>query len=145
MNFIRALKEEHRQLERELIELEEIISSEIINYPNLIHVYKRLHDFWNKHEREEEMIFPILKHEKIVVPVRLMFFEHSQLSPHKEALINAINSGNDSKIKEALGRHATVIILKLREHINKEDEVLYRITLEQFTDEEIERAAGLIK
>jgi hemerythrin-like domain-containing protein len=97
MSFIKKLKQEHEQIERELLELETIINSPTINYPNLIHVYKRLHDFWNKHELTEEKIFPIFKHENIVVPVKKMIFEHGELRPLKEALINAMNSG--AKIK----------------------------------------------
>ena len=145
MNFIVELQKEHELIERELLEMETIIASETINYANLIHVSKKLTELWDKHEKEEERIFPLLKHEDIIVPVRAMFFEHSQLSPHRHALVNAINSANDSKIKEALDKHAKVIIEKLREHINQEDEVLYRITLGQFTDEEIEEATRIIE
>jgi len=145
MSFIKKLKQEHEQLERELLELETIIESERINYPNLIHVYKRLHDFWNAHEIKEEDIFKILKHEKIVIPVKKMIFEHKQLKPLKEALINAINSGNEERIKDTLEGSARVIIGKIRSHINFEDEVLYRITLDNFTEEEIKEAERILK
>lgn len=144
MNFIRALKKEHEQIERELIELETIIDSKEINYPNLIHVYKRLHDFWNAHEKKEEEIFKILKHEKIIMPVKKIFFEHGELTPHKKALLDAINSGSEEKIKEVLDGSGRVILGKLRTHINFEDEILYRITLEQFTDEEITKAEKMM-
>lgn len=144
MDFIKKLKQEHEQIERELIELETIINSEKINYPNLIHVYKKLHDFWNEHEKKEEKIFLILKHEKIIIPVEKMIFEHGGLKPLKEALINAMNSGSEEKIKETLEGSGRVILGKIRTHINFEDEILYRITLENFTQEEIEEAEKLI-
>jgi DUF438 domain-containing protein len=138
------LQKEHEQIERELLELEGIMEAGVINYPNLIHVCKKLHALWDEHERKEEIIFPILKHEQIVIPVKTMFFEHSQLALHKNALAKAIYSGSEIRVREALKKHGSFIILKLREHINLEDEVLYRITLSQFTDEEISEAERTI-
>ena len=137
MNFIEKLKKEHEQIERELLELETIMETEEINYPNLIHTYRKLHDFWNEHELKEERIFQILRHESIVIPVETMLFEHKELRSHKNILLEAINSGNEEKIKKALEEQGVLIIKKIREHINKEDEILYRITLENFTQEEI--------
>ena len=137
MNFIEKLKEEHEQIERELLELETIMEAEKLNHPNLIHTYKKLHDFWNEHELKEEKIFQILKHESIVVPVKMMLFEHEELRSHKKTLLEAINSGDEEKIKKVLEKQGSLIIRKIREHMNKEDEILYRITLENFTHEEI--------
>ena len=139
MDFITELKQEHAQIERELLELETIAESPEINYPNLVHTYKKLHDLWNKHETKEERIFPILKHEKIVMPVKKMLFEHRELAPHKKALIDAVNSGNNARIKETLDKSLKIIIEKLKKHINLEDEILFRITLENFTQEDIRK------
>jgi DUF438 domain-containing protein len=97
------------------------------------------HDLWNKHETKEERIFPILKHEKIVMPVKKMLFEHRELAPHKKALIDAVNSGNNARIKETLDKSLKIIIEKLKKHINLEDEILFRITLENFTQEDIRK------
>jgi hypothetical protein len=38
MDFITELKQEHAQIERELLELETIAESPEINYPNLWHI-----------------------------------------------------------------------------------------------------------
>ena len=144
MSFIQSLKEEHRQIERELIELETIINSEVINYPNLIHVYKELHDFWNLHEQKEDKIFCILKHEKITIPVKKMLFEHGQMRKYKEKLLNAINSGNNERVKNALNNEWKKVVELLRDHINTEDEILYRITEEQFSKKELADAEKAI-
>lgn len=144
MNFIERLRKEHEQIERELIEMETIIDSVDINYPNLVHVYKKLHNLWNSHETKEEKIFPILRHEKIVIPTKKMLFEHEQIRPHGVAIIEAINSGDDSKTKVALEKHGRIIINKIRAHINSEDEILFRITRENFTDEEMTKAENIL-
>ena len=137
MNPIEILEQEHRDIERELLELEAIRESEIVNIPNLCHVCKKLHNLWDSHEEKEEKIFPILKKERILIPVKEMLFEHRFLHPHKEAVDKAINSGSEAEIKNALYTHVPIIIRKLREHINKEDEVLYTIALSEFTSEEL--------
>ncbi|VVB77763.1 Hemerythrin HHE cation binding domain protein [uncultured archaeon] len=138
MNSIEKLKQEHEEIERELIELEAIMEDEAVNYSNLLHVIKSLHELWDKHEQREERIFPILKNEKIIIPVKTMLFEHRELNVHKEAINKAIMSGSEFELKDALNKHGKIIIEKLRKHINYEDEILYRITLEIFTPKELD-------
>ncbi|MBR9705687.1 hypothetical protein GOV14_01505 [Candidatus Pacearchaeota archaeon] len=137
MNQIEILKDEHEIIERELIELDEIIESEDINYPNLLHVLKNLIKIWDPHEKREESVFKILEKENIKIPVEQMFFGHKKLKKHKDAIIKAIEAGSDYKLKKALHEHGTVISKELREHINFEDEILYTIALEEFTPEEL--------
>jgi len=138
MNSIEKLKQEHEEIERELSELELIMQDEIINYSNLLHTLKNLVEYWDKHEQREERIFPILKHEKIIIPVKTMLFDHKILRVHKDAIKNAINSKSELKVKDALNTHGKIIIEKLRKHINDEDEILYRITFEIFTPKELD-------
>lgn len=138
MNLIEKLKQEHEEIERELAELESIMQDEIINYPNLVHVLKTLCNFWDKHEQKEEGVFQILKHERIVMPVKAMLFDHKTLGVHKDALNKAINSGSEIEVKNALNTHGKIIIEKLRKHINDEDEILYRITFEVFSPKELD-------
>lgn len=139
MNSIEKLKQEHEDIERELFELEQIMNDEIINYSNLIHVLKNLFNIWDEHEEKEEQVFPILKHERIIIPVQTMMFEHKSLRVHKNAIKNAIDSGSENEVKNALNNHGKTIIEKLRKHINDEDEILYRITFEVFTPKELDQ------
>jgi|SRR3989344_5387889 len=53
MNPIEKIKQEHEDIERELLELETISQEAIINYPNLLHVFNKLHDAWNQHENQK--------------------------------------------------------------------------------------------
>ncbi len=137
-NPIEPLKQEHREIERELLELETIMQEEIINYPNLVHTFKKLIFIWDEHEKKEEKIFLIMEKEQIKVPVETMLSDHKTLRRHKQAITLAIISGDDSKIRKVLNENAVVIIRRLREHINDEDEVLYTIALEEFTPKELE-------
>ena len=60
MDPIERLKKEHEEIERELLELETITEASPINYPNLIHVIKKLCNIWEMHEEVEQKIFNIL-------------------------------------------------------------------------------------
>lgn len=137
MNAIEMLKKEHEEIERELIELETIMSEDFINYPNLAHTFRKLIDLWNIHEVKEEKVFSILKHAHIVIPVETMKFQHQSMKMHKEAIERALNSRSEYEMKKALHVDGTIIIAKIRKHIKFEDEILYTITLKQFSAEEL--------
>jgi len=57
MTNARSLIEEHEAIEQELIELEVIMDAEPLNYPNLKHVFSKLCEIWDEHERKEEKFF----------------------------------------------------------------------------------------
>lgn len=146
MNLIEELKQEHREIERELIELEAIMDAEVINYGNLVHTFKNLYKMWDLHEKKEEILFPFLEksEQKIKISVEEMLFDHKVLKPHKKVLLVAIDSGSEFEMRKALENSGVVIIKKLREHIDSEDEVLYRVTMDIFGSEELNRLWNLI-
>jgi len=127
MNQIQELIQEHQAIEREILELETVISEELINYPNLLRTCERLYKMWNTHETNEERVFPVLSKQGYVIPVTIMHFEHMALKPHIRKLKQTLQSGNDFEIKKALHINLKIIIAKIRAHIEKEDEILYRI------------------
>ena len=137
IDFIEDLKGEHEEIERELIELESIMDSGDINYSNLAHTFRKLCDIWDKHERKEEKIFPVMEKERIIVPVEKMLSDHIEFRPHKNELNYAIESGSQEKMKKALLDHGKFIIDKLRTHMDNEENILFAITIEIFTPEEI--------
>ena len=145
MNPIDALKEEHRQIEMELMQLDEVMESKILNYPNLIHSFKKLCDLWDIHESEEEIIFGVMERENLKIPVEIMMCEHKDLRGHKKGIQNAIDSRDESEIRKSFGRDMNSLIYKLRDHIDKEDEVLYTIALSEFTQEELEEMSDAIR
>lgn len=143
MGPIEELKLEHEQIERELIELESISQSEIINYPNLVHVFGRLCEFWDPHEEKEEKIFPILEKENIKIPVKTILFEHRELRKDRDKMQEAINSGSEIEMKKALGTSGKVIIKKLRRHMDDEDNILYTISPDELSSEGLKELFGI--
>lgn len=142
-NPIDKLKEQHEFIERELIELETIAGASDVNFSNLAHVWKRLLLLWEEHENLEESIFPIMEKEKIKIPVKKMLFEHKELRVHKEAIRKALETGNN--LKFVLENNVKTVIRKLREHIESEDQILYTIALEEFSEKEIIELSKIAK
>jgi hemerythrin-like domain-containing protein len=138
VNAIEALKNEHELIDIELMELESVMDEAVINYSSLVHCFKKLCDLWDKHEKKEEKIFLIMKKEKVLVPVQMMTSQHRELRSHIDNIKNAINSGSDSRVREVFEKDLKILIGKIREHKDREDEVLFTIALEEFTPEELE-------
>lgn len=138
VNAIEKLKEEHEEIDVELLELEEVMDEAIINYSNLIHSFKKLCERWDVHEKREEKIFAVMKKEKIIVPVRMMTSQHRELRTHIDHIKNAINSGSDAKVRETFDKDLKILIQKIKDHKNSEDEILYTVALEEFTPQELE-------
>jgi len=44
----KILISENEKIERDLIELDTIVHSSVINYPNLVHTLKELRKFWGE-------------------------------------------------------------------------------------------------
>jgi len=145
MNPISELRKEHIVIERELFELESIMEDELINYSNLVHTFRKLCELWDPHEHEEERIFKVMEREQIKMPVYTMTSEHEDIRDHIVALKDAINSGSDYKIKECLARDLRVVVDKIREHMTQEDEVLYTLALNEFTEDELIEMARAIE
>jgi hypothetical protein len=136
-NAIESLKEEHEEIDMELMELESVMDEAIINYPNLVYSFKRLCELWDEHEMKEEKIFGIMKKERIIVPVQMMTSQHRELRIHIDNIKNAINSGSDSRVRESLDKDLRHLIQKIRTHKAMEDELLYTIAIEEFTPDEL--------
>jgi len=145
MNPINELKKEHLEIERELFELDSIIGDEIINYSNLVHTFRKLCVIWDRHEAEEEKIFAVMEKERIKVPFYTMTCEHKDIAGHVGKVKGAINSGDDFKVKKSFHDDLRVVVDKIRDHINQEDEVLYTIALSEFTEDELEEMARAIE
>ncbi|MFH1500997.1 MAG: hemerythrin domain-containing protein [archaeon] len=138
-DFIESLKAEHEDIERELMELEVIAQSQIVNYSNLLHVFKKIVALWDHHEKKEELIFPKLKRSNILIPVEKMLFDHRELKPYKDTIKRAIESGSEFEVKRALRVSGKVISEKLREHIQDEENALFSAVLDQYTKEELNK------
>jgi len=136
MDPLEILKKEHEAVERELIELETIMDEEVVNYPNLIHVFRKLHVIWNAHEIREEKLFEILEKRGFPFPFKKMLFEHKELNLPRSEIVRAIQSGSEFETKKALDFHGRKLLKKLRKHHSVEEDIIYALPIE-FSNEEL--------
>jgi hemerythrin-like domain-containing protein len=84
------------------------------------------------HRREEEVLFPMLEERGLFGPPRRMRFEHEELRALKARLLELaidLPKGAGETARAFVGVAHTLSAL-LREHIQREDEVLYPVSLE---------------
>lgn len=124
---VSELVKEHEAIERELIELDTIIHSSIINYPNLIHVLKRLKALWDPHEEKEELFFNALFKKGFTIPMKKITFEHGKLRRDLEMLLKVLHSGNEDEIHTVLFKYGKDMTENIRKHMADEDWILYAL------------------
>ncbi|OCL26354.1 histidine kinase [Orenia metallireducens] len=82
----------------------------------------------NHHKREEEALFPEVDYTGVTGPTRIMKMEHEDLWPRKEKidyLTEHIEKIEFDDFKEELKDNTEYLILILRDHIFKENHILY--------------------
>ncbi|MGM0406265.1 MAG: DUF438 domain-containing protein [Thermoplasmatota archaeon] len=84
------------------------------------------------HKREEDTLFPRLKDKGITGPPRIMEMDHEDLWPRKKKLDKLVKSPekNADEIKENID----YIVFHLRDHIFKENNILYPSALNELED-----------
>lgn len=131
------LREEHENVLRKLDEFERIIrrldeknaiSEEL---KELASFFKT--DFWLHFAKEEDGLFPVIENfmPREGGPTGMMLIEHEDLRATndriQEAVDRYLNVPNDSEAKDNIQEHASHFIGLLREHIDKEDSILFRM------------------
>ncbi len=146
-HVIRAMITEHDILLKLLNELEKInkvvtddkgvvISLEIINKLN--DLAKNLIGAEPHHQREENILFPALEAAGVSGPPRIMKMEHVELRELKKRLLGLSEIGSDLSVedfKKELQIIAESLIFKLRDHIFKENNILYPTALKVINTE----------
>ncbi|MDO5517275.1 MAG: DUF438 domain-containing protein [Clostridium sp.] len=85
------------------------------------------------HKREEDVLFPELEGKGITGPTRIMRLEHDDLRKKKKELKKLSESVSDldfEEYKRELKRLSNVICFELKDHIFKENYILYPTALE---------------
>ncbi|MBI2934813.1 MAG: hemerythrin domain-containing protein [Chloroflexi bacterium] len=130
-----VLKEEHEEVILKLKALENIFNrlekqSEITGaLRELTSFFKT--DFWVHFSKEEDVLFPEL--EKFMPrnqgPIGVMLEEHVELRNLNEEIQKLVpvylNDGKDANTQAQLKRHGNRFIYTLRDHIDKENNVLF--------------------
>ncbi len=129
------LREEHEQVLQKLEALEEVIShldrKEAISakLEDLASFFKT--DFWVHFTKEEEALFPEI--EKFIPrdggPIGMMLIEHEDLrNTNKEfqrAVDEYLGDSDSAEIKRMIQEYGSHFIGVLRQHIDKEDNILF--------------------
>ncbi len=100
------------------------------------------------HRREEEALFPEVEARGLVPPCRAMVAEHEELRPRKKELRQLVEDAVDleqvglsdpktmASFRDRLQGLTDIIVPGLRNHIAKENQVLYPAALQVITDED---------
>ena len=135
---IRTLILEHEEILEALDKLEEIRGvlkkRELIDSEKeeLEHLSEHLVEAEKHHDREEEVLFPRLVKKDITGPVDIMEMDHEEMWPKKKELKSL--SQNPDRNKEDIIELIDYLVLNLRDHIFKENNILYPSALEELVD-----------
>jgi DUF438 domain-containing protein len=139
---------EHDKILEFLTELEEINSkiqklesydSSLEEFEALKIVVDNILDAENHHQREEQVLFAEMEGREITGPTRIMRMEHDDLRAKKKFLKQAAEEVSQlefNEFKEKVDDTAKYIIFNLRDHIFKENYILYPTAIESIKEKE---------
>lgn len=102
-------------------------------FAELAHIADHLVETESHHRREEEVLFPELERRGVTGPTRIMRLEHDSLRPLKrdlQQLAKTVSQENFAAFQNDLGRIAGLLVPTLRDHIFKENTILYPTALQ---------------
>ncbi|MCB2293643.1 DUF438 domain-containing protein [Clostridium algoriphilum] len=147
-HVVYTLIAEHDKILEFLTQLEEINSKiqRTENYANSLQEIELLKivifnilDAENHHQREEKVLFTEMENREITGPTRIMRMEHEDLKTRKEflkTLAEDASQSNFDEFKEKVDETAKYIIFNLRDHIFKENYILYPTAIESIQGNE---------
>lgn len=107
-------------------------------FDKLIDVAKHLVEAESHYKREEEVLFPELEKGGVFGPPQMMRLEHKDLRERKKELLELTKNLEKRDFKEfkvKLEEAIKFIVFTLREHIFKENNILYPMALEAIKEE----------
>jgi DUF438 domain-containing protein len=107
------------------------------NFKIVTHVAEHLEGAEPHHQREEEVLFPAVEERGVYGPTEIMRMEHKDLRRYKKDLIDLagkFGAENFEETKKRLETTVKFILLTLRDHIFKENNILYPAALGVITD-----------
>jgi DUF438 domain-containing protein len=109
-------------------------------FQKLAHIAEHLVETERHHQREEDVLFPELEKRGLQGPPMVMREEHKQLRPRKrqlQELVTNVDGQDFGEFKRRLGELVGFIVPTLREHIYKENNILYPAALQVIEDERV--------
>ena len=109
-------------------------------FGKLSHIAEHLLAAELHHQREEDILFPELEQRGVYGPPAVMKEEHIQLRSRKKALkelAENVSKTDFNEFKKQLDEVIRYIVPALREHIFKENNILYPTALQVIKDKEV--------
>ena len=148
-HVVHTLIAEHDKILEFLTELEELNSkiqkleiydSSLKEFEALKTIANNILDAENHHQREEQVLFAEMEDRSITGPTRIMRMEHEDLRAKKKLLKQAADEVSIlefNEFKEKVDEVAKYIIFNLRDHIFKENYILYPIAVESIKEDKV--------
>jgi len=148
-HVVYTLIAEHDKILEFLTQLEEVNSKiqKSEKYNNSLEEIKELKtiifnilDAENHHQREEKVLFTEMESREITGPTRIMRMEHEDIKAKKEFLKVAAEEASElnfNEFKEKVDESAKYIIFNMRDHIFKENYILYPTAIESIQGKDI--------
>jgi hemerythrin-like domain-containing protein len=131
----KLLSDEHRVIERVLAILQKLTTEPV---ENSLDSWRKALDFFSHfadqchHFKEEQVLFPAMEEHGVPReggPIGMMLTEHEEGRSYVKAMLSAIPlvEAKNEAAKEILVDKANAYLRLLKDHIQKEDEILFRI------------------
>lgn len=145
-HVLTTMIEEHEEILKRLTRLEEL-NLRIQKMVNFDKNASEFNDVLNlaievigaepHHKREEDVLFPELEKRGVTGPTRIMRMEHDTLREKKheiKRLAEEVKNINFNEFKVQLDEAAKYLIFNLRDHIYKENHILYPSSVQTIKD-----------
>lgn len=148
-HVIHTLVSEHEMILGFLDKLEEVNKfiqnmdkhdNNVEEFHFLTHIAEHLIGAEAHHKREEDVLFPELENRGVSGPPTVMRMEHKELRRYKSDLMELARTSDKAdfiQFKKRLDTTAKFLVMTLRDHIFKENNILYPTALEVISDEDV--------
>ncbi len=110
------------------------------DFQKLAHIAKHLIEAEAHHKREEDVLFPALEKRGVFGPPQIMRREHEDMRRYKKTISKlAAKPGqkNFKNFKKKLDSTSKLLVLTLRDHIFKENNILYPTAVQVIEDKNV--------
>jgi hemerythrin-like domain-containing protein len=142
-----VLSDEHRVIERVLNAFQRLttlpVNESLDQWRKALEFFRHFADECH-HHKEENLLFPALEEHGIPReggPTGMMLTEHEEGRGHVRSMSDAVEqvANGNGAASELLLSHARAYMSLLREHIQKEDDILFRMADEVIPEDEQKR------
>ncbi|MBI4285593.1 MAG: DUF438 domain-containing protein [Chloroflexi bacterium] len=145
---VNTLMEEHKVILAHLVELRDLLpgieqagslddlGASLETLQDIAH---HLVEAESHHQREEDVLFPMLERHDVVEPPAIMKMDHVEFRKRKQALFQVTHHPGELGFVDFQGKvldAGEYLAKELESHIFKEDNILYQIALQVLTPEE---------